>query len=124
MDEKRVSITINFVIHFKICTGFFSPFFLVKSDMICQLATQIESQPAPNQANQAKTRSFLSKITSRCKPKPAAVNRDSNLESELRQYVNHFDNSIGAYNDEDIDPLQYFKVFQWQIFLYRIIGKI
>jgi len=92
--------------------------------MICQLATQIESQPAPNQANQAKTRSFLSKITSRCKPKPAAVNRDSNLESELRQYVNHFDNSIGADNDEDIDPLQYFKVFQWQIFLYRIIGKI
>jgi hypothetical protein len=45
--------------------------------------TQVESQPAPHQANQAKTHSFLSKITSRCKPKPAAVNTDSNLESEL-----------------------------------------
>jgi len=93
--------------------------------MICQLATQtnaqsntqVESQPAPNQA---KTRSFLSKITSRYKPKPAAVNTDSNLESELRQYVNLFDNSIGADNDEDIDPLQYLKVFQWQILQCRI----
>ncbi len=93
--------------------------------MICQLAvctqtnaqsnTQVESQPAPNQAKQAKTRSFLSKITSKCKPTPAAVNTDSNLESELRQYVNHFNNSIGADNDEEIDPLQCFKVFQWQI---------
>jgi len=88
--------------------------------MICQLApqtnaqsnTQVESQPAPNQA---KTRSFLSKITSRCNPKPAAVNTDSNLESELKQYVNHFDNSIGADNDEDIDHLQYFEVVQWSI---------
>jgi hypothetical protein len=89
--------------------------------MICQLATQTNAQsntqPAPNQA---KTRSFLSKITSRYKPKPAAVNTDSNLESELRQYVNLFDNSIGADNDEDIDPLQYLKVFQWQILQCRI----
>jgi hypothetical protein len=45
--------------------------------------TQVESQPAPNQANQDYTHSFLNKITSRCKPKPAAVNTDSNLESEL-----------------------------------------
>ena len=27
-----------------------------------------------------------------------------NLEFELRQYVNHFDHSIGADNDENIDP--------------------
>jgi len=68
----------------------------------------LESHPA---SNQAKTHSFLSKITSRCKPKPAAVNTNSNSESELRQYVNHFDYSIGARNDEDIDPLQYYQVF-------------
>ena len=28
-------------------------------------------------------------------------------ESELRQYVNHFDYSIGADNDADINPLKY-----------------
>ena len=68
-------------------TGFFFPFFcqvrydlLIKSDVYKFL---LESQPAPNQANQAKTHSFLSKITSRCKPKPATVNTDSNSESEL-----------------------------------------
>ena len=38
----------------------------------------LESQPAPNQANQAKTHSFFY-----LKPKPAAVNTDSKLESEL-----------------------------------------
>jgi hypothetical protein len=34
MDEKRVTITINFVIDFKICTGFFLLFFLVKLDLL------------------------------------------------------------------------------------------
>ena len=48
--------------------------------------------------------SFLSKIASKCKPKPASVNADSNLESEFRQYANHFDYSIGADNYDDIDP--------------------
>jgi hypothetical protein len=39
-----------------------------------QSNTQVDSQPAPNQANQARTLSFLSEITPRCKSKPAAVN--------------------------------------------------
>ncbi len=86
-----------------------------------QSNTQVESQPAPNQANQAKTWSFLSKITSRCKPKPASANTTSNLESELRQYVNHFDFSIGADNDED--PLQYFKVFNGKNPRVKILAK-
>jgi hypothetical protein len=45
------------------------------------------------------------------RPKPTAVNSDSSLEFELRQYVNHFDYSISAYNGANIDLLEYFKVF-------------
>jgi hypothetical protein len=63
MDEKRVSISKNFLIDFKICTGFFFPFFcqvrydlLIMSDVYKFL---LESKPAPNQANQAKTHSFF-----------------------------------------------------------------
>jgi len=58
----------NFLIDFKIYTGFFFLFFcqvrydlLIMSDVYKFL---LESQPAPNQANQAKTHYLIFKITS------------------------------------------------------------